>query len=199
MKKKIIVFGIVSCLVGLISFAYAEYAHIGLDVDFDDWANISKVSDPIGDDVSPKAQDIAEVAIANNEINLYFYVRVDDTNDDQFGGDGNSPPYKHEELHFYLDLDNNSLTGIVVGPNFPNNVGAEFYVRTTRKGDTTPDIPEGTNEASGQTSLHYAFGGFWYEAGWNTHGAGIPNPQTVMTGGFPRSPKWKSVLQAGHT
>lgn len=174
--KKIIVCGTILCLLGLVGAIRANYAHIGLDAIFSDWVDVNMVSDPLDDDLPPKMQDIVEVAMANDEVNLYFYVRVDGTDGDQFGGDG-GPPARHEELHFYIDGDNDIGTGGVVGPE-GGKIGAEFRFRTTRRVDPT-DL-----KASSQSELEYWFPGFggWWPTGWNTKRMGIANPVTVLTG-----------------
>ncbi|MFH1614997.1 MAG: hypothetical protein ABIG61_07925 [Planctomycetota bacterium] len=128
MKK--VIFLAVVCSLGAGDLIKAEYAKIGLDTHFEDWSPVTKVSDPVGDHQFDN--DIVEVAAANDEINLFFYVRVSDVNGDQHGTQFGVP--KKEVLRVFLDIDNNAATGELVGP-VGAKIGAEYQISSSRKAD----------------------------------------------------------------
>jgi len=202
--KKVIVLVAILCFLGAGGYLRAEFARIGLDAKFVDWDSVTKVSDPNDDDLSDpndpndnhKVHDILEVAMANDGTNLYWYARVDDSNNDEFGNDSidpndpndpNSPlegSGKWEEIHFYFDMDNDVNTGwqIPIGPNGgAYTFGAEYRSRTTRRGNADPNV------ASGQTEIFKAewndfFQQWLWQSLFNTDQLGIPCPVRRLTG-----------------
>ena len=150
--RKTVVFLTVLCLLGMVTCLRADYARIGLDSarenHFDDWASVPKVGDPNGD--AGLRLDIVETAMANDEYDLFFYVRV--SGDHSFGD-------VQEYLYFYLDTDNNSGTGHLIGPA-GQQVGAEYRYEVLRR------YKADGSGAAGVDLGQYFDGYGWYSLGY---------------------------------